>query len=256
MKVTVCQLPDAQDAFLIQWQKLCEHTAEQKSELVLLPEMPFSSWVSAERQADPDRWLSTVQEHEAWLLRLAELAPAIVFSTRPILEEGQPFNEGFGWDLQHGILPVHRKYYLPEDEDFWESSWYRRGDGSFEPVSWGSVRIGFMICSELWFFERARAYGKQGVQILLTPRATARYSVDKWLTGGRAAAVVSGAYSLSSNKVSPPGTRPQFGGQGWIVDPDGVVLGLTTDEQPFLTVDLDITAADAAKSTYPRYIQE
>lgn len=256
MKATVCQLPDLQPDFERQWLELCEHAAQQRSELVLLPEMPFSAWVSANRKADPDTWLRIVREHEAWLTRMEDLAPAVVVSTRPILEDGVPYNEAFSWDSHHGFRPIHRKYYLPDDEGFWEASWYQRGDGRFEPFSWGSVQAGLMICSELWFFERARAYGKQGVQIILNPRATEHRTVDKWLTGGRAAAVVSGAYNLSSNKVSPPGTQPQFGGQGWVVNPDGMVLSLTSAEQPFVTVNLDLSSADAAKTTYPRYIQE
>ena len=72
------------------------------------------------------------------------------------------------------------------------------------------------------------------------------------LTGGRAVAIVSGAYSVSSNRSDPSGAG-DFGGGGWVIDPDGRVLALTTPEEPFHTVAIDLGAADAAKSTYPRY---
>ena len=57
--------------------------------------------------------------------------------------------------------------------------------------------VGFVVCTELWAFRKACEYGKAGAHVLVTPRLTARGSVDKWLAGGRAAAVVSGALLVS-----------------------------------------------------------
>jgi N-carbamoylputrescine amidase len=85
----------------------------------------------------------------------------------------------------------------------------------------------------------------------VTPRLSARGSVDKWLAGGRAAAVVSGAYSLSSNRASE---AQDYGGRGWVVSPDGEVLASTSPAAPFATVDVDLALAERAKSSYPRYV--
>jgi N-carbamoylputrescine amidase len=47
----------------------------------------------------------------------------------------------------------------------------------------------------------------------------------------------------------------KWGGSGWIIEPEeGKVLGVTTREQPFLTLEIDISVAEAAKHTYPRYV--
>jgi N-carbamoylputrescine amidase len=102
--------------------------------------------------------------------------------------------------------------------------------------------------------ECARLYGKEGVHIIVTPRATVKATLDKWLVGGRSAAIVSGAFSLSSNRVSSEKHSVHFGGQGWIVGPDGEVLGLTSREQPFVTIEIDLSVAECAKQTYPRYV--
>jgi N-carbamoylputrescine amidase len=112
--------------------------------------------------------------------------------------------------------------------------------------------VGFLVCSELWFFERARQLGDAGAELVLTPRRTGTGSRDKWLLAGRAAAISAGAYSCSSNAIG----GPDFGGLGWIVDPDGRVLGTTSAERPFLTLDLDLSLARTAKSTYPRNVAE
>jgi N-carbamoylputrescine amidase len=101
---------------------------------------------------------------------------------------------------------------------------------------------------------QARAYGQAGVHLLATPRATEKHTVDKWLAGGRAAAVIAGAFSLSSNHFSRSERPVPLGGQGWVIDPDGDVLALTTPQEPFATVEIDPNAAERAKQTYPRYV--
>ncbi len=113
-----------------------------------------------------------------------------------------------------------------------------------------------MICSDLWFAEHARGYARQGVHILANPRATERSSVDKWIAGGRAIAVMSGAFCLSSNRAGAGQGGVEFGGGGWVIDPNGNLLGLTTDAQPFVTVEIDPALAEAAKKTYPRDVKE
>ena len=128
-----------------------------------------------------------------------------------------------------------------------------RARGEFVPVEIGAARIGFAICTELWAMEQARLYGKAGVHIIATPRATTKATVDKWLAGGRVAAIVSGAFSLSSNLTSSEGRPADFGGQGWIVGPDGQVMGVTSRERPFVKVEIDLNEAEYAKKTFPRY---
>ena len=260
MKVTVCQLTDDMRQLEHDWAALAEHVQAQGSHLVLLPEMPFSRWFAWERSFDSAVWQSALDAHERWMQHLAELAPALVLGSRPVERRGLRQNEGFAWEVQNGYQATHTKYYLPDEDRFWEASWYQRGDGDFSVFASHVVRetlyVGFLICTELWFMQRARTYGKQGIHILANPRATERGTADKWLAGGRAAAVVSGAFCLSSNR-SASGTQPgDMGGLGWIVSPDGEVLGLTSVERPFVTVEIDLSAAERAKTTYPRYVLE
>jgi N-carbamoylputrescine amidase len=92
----------------------------------------------------------------------------------------------------------------------------------------------------------------------LCPRATLAPSADKWLAGGRAAAVVSGAYCVSSNFTGPTaGDLDPWGGLGWIIEPEeGGVLATTSEDAPFRTIEIDRAVADAAKRTYPRYVRD
>jgi N-carbamoylputrescine amidase len=257
MKITVCELPNEPHDLAPAWALLVDHVAQNKSDLVLLPEMPFYRWLSQSKEVDLDEWQRAVAAHEEWIARLDELAPATVVSSRPVIEGGTPRNVGFIWEPDTGAVDVHAKRYLPDEPGFWEASWYRRGDGDFSIAHTSKAKIGFLICTELWFSRHAREYGKQGAQIIVCPRATPTSTAPKWLAGGQAAAVISGAFCLSSNLAGPTSDGGDFAGVGWIVEPEeGEILGRTSLADPFLTVDVNLAEADRAKSTYPRYVLE
>lgn len=255
MKVTVCELRNDQDGLEQDWNSLVEHVKSEKSDLVLLPEMPFHKWLAGTNKADPAIWQQAVIAHDQWIPRLSDLAPAIVAGSRPVIQEGKRHNQGFIWEEQSGCNPSHIKYYLPDEEGFWEASWYERGKRDFRAIQCKGIQLGFLICTELWFFEHAREYLKQGVHLLLCPRVTPRNSVNKWIAGGKSAAVVSGAFCLSSNLGGLNIEGIEFGGTGWIIDPEeGKELGVTSKSKPFLTMEIDLEKAEKARHTYPRYV--
>jgi N-carbamoylputrescine amidase len=257
LKVTVCELPNDPDELARQWNRLADHTRSAQSELVLLPEMAFHPWLAASDRVTPEHWRQAVETHRHWSRRLPELGAAVVMGTRPVSRSDGPHNEGFVWTPDGGTARAHTKYYLPDETGYWEASWYRRGRGTFKTIACGGTVYGFLICTELWFTQHARAYGLQGAQIIVCPRVTPASSTDKWIAGGRTAAVVSGAFCLSSNLSGPNVPGSDFGGTGWVIEPEeGAVLGLTSAEQPFVTMDIDPGWADAAKSTYPRYVAD
>ena len=257
MKVTVCQLSNDPGKLRDDWLALCEHVRSYSSDLVLLPEMPFYPWVCRSRQVDPGAWEASVNAHRRWLDRLEALETDVVAGTMPIIEADRRFNEGFVWLQKSGYRAVHRKTYLPDEDGFWEASWYDRGPVSFAAVEAAGIRLGFMICTELWFGEHARAYGRAGVQLLLVPRATPLSSADKWLAGGRTAAVSAGAFCLSSCFGGTDRHGMRWAGRGWVIEPEeGDVIGVTSRSQPFITLEVDLQVAERAKNTFPRYVPE
>ncbi len=250
MRITVCQLPDERPAFENAWRALAEHAVVERSELVVLPELPFHSWFAREQNFSPTVWADVVVAHERGRDRLAELHAPLVLTTRAVNQGATRLNVGCVWSREHGLTDVHAKRYLPEEEGFHEASWYHHGPDVFTAGQAGAARLGFLICTELWAMDAARTYSAAGIHLLVTPRATGSQSVEKWLLGGRVAAIVSGAFSLSSNRAASDGS---FGGCGWIIDPDGRVLATTSADRPFATVDCDLALAEEAKRTYPRY---
>jgi N-carbamoylputrescine amidase len=167
----------------------------------------------------------------------------------PEEENGRRFNTGVVWSQGDDVRFVHRKHFLPEMAGFFETTWFSRGLAQFESDELAGAKVGFAICTELWAMDIARHYGRRGVHFLATPRATGSESIDKWIAAGRTAAVIAGAFAVSSNRFS---FERNFGGAGWIIGPDGEILGLTNECEPFVTVNCALAIANHAKSTYPR----
>lgn len=260
MKVTVCQIdprPGHLEKGLI---GLASHIRAQKSDFLLLPEMCFSDWLAGQPPG-PDaaaQWARAIALHEVHIARLHALGVKVILGTRPILTDGNSRrNEAYLWQ-ENDRRPngFHQKYYLPDEDDYHEASWYDRGPKQFDTAGASGARIGVQICTELWFFEWARHYARSRIDILCVPRATPHGNVGKWIAGGQAAAVSSGAYCLSSNLWAPKDSGANLGGGGWIIDPEGTLLARTDETTPFASLELDLNLAKASKSTYPRYVAE
>jgi len=250
MRVTVCELPHRPHALAAAWAKLAEHTIANSSQLVLLPEFAMAEPIWEFEQFDAIRWTAVETLHDVQMRRLPELRAEFVVGTRPIRVDGRRLNQGYLWSAA-GLQPLRSKYFLPQEPGTWEATWFDRGDPTFPAFHAGAVSFGVNICTELWALETYAAYARLGVELLLSPRATALATTTKWLAAGVVAAVRSGTFSLSSNRVDRTGA---CGGSGWIIDPAGEVLGITSPAAPFITRDIDLTKAVQAKESYPRYV--
>lgn len=253
MRTTVCELPHAPALLDAAWAGLCAHTRAEGASLVLLPEFAFVEPVWETLPPDAARWDAAVARADAWQARLHELGADWVVGARPVTVGGRRLNEGFAWSRSTGYRPLRRKFHLPDEPGGWEAHWFERGDAAFAQFAAGPLAFGLNICSELWALNTYGHYADEGgFQAILSPRATAAATTDKWLAVGTVAAVRTGAYSLSSNRVdAAAGT---YGGAGWVISPDGVLLARTTPAQPYCTVALDLQAPAAAQATYPRYV--
>lgn len=256
MKVTVAQLSNDPSQLVVEMQQLSEHVASNQSEFVLLPEMTFSPWLANTRESNAQQWQNAVDQHQQWIDKLAGLKMPSLVSTRPVTNSaGSRRNQAYIWDEQNGAQAIHEKYYLPNEAGYWEASWYDMGDPLFDTARIGEVRIGVQICTEMWFLEHAREFGQKQVDLLCVPRVTPHSSVRKWLAGGQASAVVSGAYHLSSNMYLPTSSEADIGGLSWIVSPEGDVLATTDPDNPFVTLEVDMQFSQLSKTTYPRYVK-
>lgn len=249
MRITVCELPDETARREAAWADLVRYMRASPTDVVVLPEMPFCEWAMfRKRTVDLAAWRSALAGHDAMIARLGELETGTVLSSRPVELRGKRLNQAFAWTREGGYRGARAKFYLPDEPDGWEASWFDRGDREFSTESTGRVRVGFQLCTELLFSQAAWQIGQRGGQLIAAPRATGGHR--RWPMAVCLAAIMAGCFVASTNRRSYD--NDAFAGRSWLVSPEGEILLETSADSPFLTADVDFAAVAAARETYPR----
>jgi N-carbamoylputrescine amidase len=256
LKVGVCECPTELAAGSAEWNDLSRAVSREAPDLFLLNEMPFGPWLAAESAFDERKWRESCALHEDGLRRLEDLGAAAVAGTRPRELDGKRVNEAFAWTATGGLQGVHTKQYFPDEEGYYEARWFAAGERHFRVAAVGPVQAGFLICTELMFNECARHYGRSGANVILVPRAVGKGSLPRWLVATRMAAIVSGAYVLSSNRGGVDSRGQLFGGAGWIVDPGGELVAQTSSVTAVVFYEIDTEFVARAQKEYPCYVRE
>lgn len=245
MRVTVCRLQNERDdGFPAEWDRLVKHVRAQGSSIVLLPEMPFFPWFPVARRFDARTWNAAVSAHEQWQTRLSELEPAVALGTRPSNYGDVRYSTGFWWNRNESLVEsIHAKSRLCSEKDAWETSWYEAAYPAFEVSIVNGIGIGMLIGAELWIPGQAGRYGEDGARLIAVPRVDHSAggdigAADAWLDGCREAARTSGAYCISSTRVTHAAPT---GSAGWIIAPDGRILATADANEPIVTADVAIT---------------
>jgi N-carbamoylputrescine amidase len=256
MRLAVCEAAPQMLRGDADWSRLTELSNKQRPDVLLLNEMPFGRWVASEPHPDRERLLTSHNVHDHGLDHLAELGAAAVLGTRPTLEQDRSVNQAFVWTPDEGLTAVHTKQFFPDEPGYYEARWFERGELRFEIVRTGTARVGFLTCTDVMFPEWARYYGRRGAHVIAVPRATPVASLRRWQTMMAAAAIVSGCFVLSSNRVGTDEVGQEFGGSGWIIDPSGQVVAETSAKQPVVAATIDLELVERAQAGYPAYVEE
>jgi N-carbamoylputrescine amidase len=254
LKISVCQLPDNLSPGHPAWRDLVQRIESDRPDIALLNEMPFGPWLASEAIFMADPATASIVVHESALPALRQL-PAAIISSRPIRGKHKLANEAYL--LADGdYRPIHHKHYFPQEPGFFEETWFIPDRPGFDVIEYSGVRIGVLLCTEIMFTEWARHYRHQGAHVLAVPRASGTL-LRHWHAAARMAAIVSGCYVLSSNRVSDGvGPGPHFGGRGFVYSPTGELLAETTATKPFLCANIDLALVAHAQRNYPCYVRE
>ena len=254
--VAVCELPAELSPGSPEWRSFCDAVAGAAPDLLLLNEMPFGPWISSRADFDEATWQRSLEHHAQGLARLEELGAGAVAGSRPCRLGDRRVNEAFVWTRETGLSGVHTKQFFPNEEGYYEARWFQAGPRRFAPLPIAGLTAGFLICTELMFNEHARRCGRAGADVVLVPRAAGDRSLGRWLVAARMAAIVSGAYVLSSNRAGADSRGQIFGGTGWIIDPSGEVVGATSPTAPLAIHRIDVATVRRAQAEYPCYVEE
>lgn len=256
MKVGVCEMTPELTPGSSEWEALRRTLDAERPDLFVLNEMPFGKWVASAPTFDPDAWKRACDAHEEGVRRLGELGCPLVAGSRARELDGVRVNEAFVWTASAGAVGAHTKQFFPDEEGYFEARWFEGGERHFNVVPAGDVQVGFLLCTEMMFNERARAYGRGGAQLILSPRAVGKASLARWLVAMRMAAIVSGCYVLTSNRGDTDDQGQLFGGCGWVIDPEGELVAQTSTATPVVFHDVDLDFVTRAQKEYPCYVRE
>ena len=257
MKINYVQWPATLEPDSPIFAQIAGQIRESRPDVLVTNEMPFGGWVWTVPRFD-----RAVAEHSValhgeatGLAALRALGVPIVISSRPVWAGERVSNEAFAL-VDGAYVTLHHKHYFPEEAGWFEATWFRTKAPGFEVHDLAGLRVGVLLCTEAMFNERARAYGRAGADLIVVPRAGGGAS-PRWSAACAMAAVASGAYVVSSNRVgvSLRGDA-DFGGDGMAFGPDGGPLGMTSTAMPMATLELSLAEAAAAKRAYPCYVSE
>lgn len=148
-------------------------------------------------------------------------------------------------------IKIYRKMHLPDFSVFDEARYFRRWDGSMETWNVRGVKLGTMICYDIFFPEIARAYTYMGAKILVTISATPDFSRPLFHILAQSRAIENTVYFIWVNNV---GTFEGIGfaGGSRVVAP----LGSITYDAPLIkedvkTIKLDMKSVAIAREKRP-----
>lgn len=214
----------------------------------MLPEFAFLPAVWVQQVPNDLLWAETIDRFSEFADRCSELSCTWVIGAGPGLNSGVRRNQGFVLSPRGEFLPLRNKAYLPNFMGSWEANWFARGEETFPVMTAGPLCFGLNICSELWALDKICRYPSLGANAVIAPRATSSATTDRWINLAKTVAVRTGTFCISSNRRDRDG---ECGGVGWIIGPRGEELARTSEFEPFVTRDLDLSVCLTVKSEYP-----
>ncbi|RXE86388.1 MULTISPECIES: nitrilase-related carbon-nitrogen hydrolase [Pseudoalteromonas] len=136
-----------------------------------------------------------------------------------------------------GAVGVHRKVFLaPPDKRFFQA-----GD-TFKVHEIMGVKVGILLCYDIWFEEGLTQLTKQDVQLIVNPsNYCGEDSLDTIIKQAKKYKV----HIISANRTGMDHvteTGVQFIGQSILVSPDGEVLMLGDSTEQLITAEIDFFA--------------
>ena len=254
MKITYIESPEGLTHEGPEWQKLQQQIQLEKTDVLVTNEMPFGRWLAGSNEYNAADAEDSVVAHDLGVDALKRLGLPLVLSSRPVSSEGKLANEAFVL-IDGDYHFAHQKHYFPDEPGFYETAWFRTAKKGFDVIQNNGLTVGFLLCTELMFNEWARYYRRQGAHLIVIPRASEQ-GYERWKTAAAMAAIVSGCYVVSSNRIGKASTELEFGGKGFAFAPDGSQISETSVINPVVSFNLDISKVVEQQKQYPCYVSE
>lgn len=254
MRIAFVEWPEGLTPSDAQWLEVKNSVTVAHPDILVTNELPFGPWLADGAVFSETEANLSVRAHEKGIEALIDLQLPAVISSRPVWNGNRLANEAFV--LENGVVrPLHRKQYFPNEAGWFETEWYASDDSGFKLSEVLGIKVGVLLCTEAMFNEHARTYGKEEASLIVIPRASGT-DVESWKIAGAMAALVSGAYVVSSNRVGRSKGGTHFGGGGFAYAPQGRFAAVTTSNNPLQILDIDPMVSASAQGDYPCYVAE
>jgi predicted amidohydrolase len=270
------QRADSRDAILARMVALLEGAAEQGAQLVIFPELAFTTFFP--------RWLLSGAELDGYFEpampnpqvaplfdRARQLGIGFYVGYAERAEDGRRFNSAITTGPDGTILAKYRKVHLPGSVEpragdrfqQLEKRYFDYGDAGFTafrgPAAWHAPILGMLICNDRRWPEAWRVYGLQGVELMLMGYNSAAYDPNGGSTEDASLRTFHSTLAVQANaymnatwavSVAKAGNEDGSGliGGSVIVDPNGLVVAQAkTLGDELLLADCDLDACGQGK---------
>ncbi|ALU42946.1 nitrilase-related carbon-nitrogen hydrolase [Pseudoalteromonas rubra] len=204
-------------------------------DLLLLPELCTTGSIFFDRQQVSELAEDLYQGASSMLLQtVAQEKSACIVAGLAECHEDQLYNSTLltGPD---GLLGIHRKVHLAQTDQL------RFVPGKdFCVYEVQGVKIGVLLCYDIWFEDGLEALKQQGVQIILNP---SNFCGEDSLEVIKKAAKDHSVYVIAANRLGMDhdcSTGVRFIGNSLIVDPQGTVLAQGDESQQLRIIDIPV----------------
>ena len=175
------------------------------------------------------------REHEMVIVfnlyeRVGEGDDALYYDSSPVI------------DADGSLLGITRMLHITDYALFHETDYYDPGDTGAPVFDTRVGKIGVAICYDRHYPEYMRALAVAGAELVVVPQAGALGEWPEGLYEGelRVAAFQNGYFAALANRVGDEGDLV-FGGESFVVDPEGRVLARGAEmEEDLVVVDIDL----------------
>ena len=219
-------------------------SAKGATDLVVLPEMFTTGFTMA-----GDKWAESMDDPSvSWLRNKAvELESDVAGSL--IIREGEQLYNRLVWATAGGLLYFYDKRHLFRMSG--EHKVYAAGTDPLT-VTIGTWRIRPFICYDLRFPIWSRNIGN-GYDVALFVANWPAARAAHWTALLTARAIENQAYIIGINRVGLDGNGHAYSGDSMALDPQGQVIFHARDQEVVHTVDLDASAQEAYRQSFPAW---
>jgi len=244
MRVALAQINPVVGDFEGNLKKIEEYireAAEKKADLVIFPELSVSGYLPEDLLLRTD-FLNRSREAVGRLVEFSQnFEITVVLGYPKLTEEGFCYNT-LGVIREGELLGEYYKHYLPNYGVFDEYRYFKPGKELLTLEFGEGVKVGFLICEDIWHPTPARDYSLLGVELLVAINASP-YEIGKFerkLKFVSARSTDGLFYTAYVNLVGGQDSLV-FDGRSFLVSPKGELVYVCKPfEEELAVIDIDI----------------